>query len=41
MAPSKSKPTKTDVAGRYSEDMQHGHTIGGLTIANPFQENTA
>jgi predicted nucleic acid-binding protein len=25
----------------YSEDMQHGRTIDGLTIANPFQENTA
>jgi predicted nucleic acid-binding protein len=25
----------------YSEDMQHGRTIGGLTIANPFRENTA
>jgi predicted nucleic acid-binding protein len=25
----------------YSEDLQHGRTIGGLTIANPFQENTA
>jgi predicted nucleic acid-binding protein len=22
----------------YSEDMQHGRTIGGLTIANPFLE---
>jgi predicted nucleic acid-binding protein len=25
----------------YSEDMQHGRTIGGLAIANPFLENTA
>jgi predicted nucleic acid-binding protein len=25
----------------YSEDMQHGRTIGGLTIANPFRENAA
>jgi predicted nucleic acid-binding protein len=25
----------------YSEDMQHGHTIGGLTIVNPFRESTA
>ena len=25
----------------YSEDMQHGRTIGGLAIANPFVENTA
>ena len=25
----------------YSEDMQHGRTIGGLAIANPFRENTA
>jgi predicted nucleic acid-binding protein len=24
----------------YSEDMQHGRTIGGLAIANPFLENT-
>jgi len=24
----------------FSEDMQHGRTIGGLTIANPFRENT-
>jgi predicted nucleic acid-binding protein len=25
----------------YSEDMQHGRTIGGLAIANPFLEDTA
>jgi predicted nucleic acid-binding protein len=25
----------------YSEDMQHGHTIGGLTIVNPFRESAA
>jgi predicted nucleic acid-binding protein len=25
----------------YSEDMQHGRTIGGLAIVNPFLENTA
>ena len=25
----------------YSEDMQHGRTIGGLAIANPLLENTA
>jgi predicted nucleic acid-binding protein len=25
----------------YSEDMQHGRTIGELAIANPFVENTA
>jgi predicted nucleic acid-binding protein len=25
----------------YSEGMQHGRTIGGLAIANPFLENTA
>jgi predicted nucleic acid-binding protein len=25
----------------YSEDLQHGRTIGGLTIRNPFIENTA
>ena len=25
----------------YSEDMQHGRSIGGLVIANPFLENTA
>jgi predicted nucleic acid-binding protein len=25
----------------YSEDMQHGHIIGGLAIVNPFGENTA
>jgi predicted nucleic acid-binding protein len=25
----------------YSEDMQHGHIIGGLAIVNPFLENTA
>ena len=25
----------------YSDDMQHGRTIGGLAIANPFLENTA
>jgi predicted nucleic acid-binding protein len=25
----------------YSEDMQHGRTIGGLTIVNPFLESTA
>jgi predicted nucleic acid-binding protein len=25
----------------YSEDMQHGRTIGGLAISNPFLENTA
>ena len=24
----------------YSEDMQHGRTIGGLTIANPFLESS-
>ena len=23
----------------YSEDMQHGRTIGGLAIVNPFFEN--
>lgn len=25
----------------YSEDMQHGRSIGGLTIVNPFLENVA
>jgi predicted nucleic acid-binding protein len=25
----------------YSEDMQHGRSIGGLTIANPFLEGAA
>jgi predicted nucleic acid-binding protein len=25
----------------YREDMQHGRSIGGLAIANPFLENTA
>jgi predicted nucleic acid-binding protein len=25
----------------YSEDMQHGRSIGGLATANPFLENTA
>ncbi|MGY3620178.1 PIN domain-containing protein [Bradyrhizobium sp. USDA 10063] len=25
----------------YSEDMQHGHTIGGVVIVNPFAERTA
>jgi predicted nucleic acid-binding protein len=25
----------------YSEAMQHGRSIGGLAIANPFRENTA
>jgi predicted nucleic acid-binding protein len=25
----------------YSEDMQHGHAIGGLTIVNPFRESAA
>jgi len=24
----------------YSEDMQHGRAIGGLTIANPFLESS-
>ena len=26
---------------RYSEDMQHGRTFGGLTIVNPFLESAA
>ena len=25
----------------YSEDMQHGRSIGGLAIVNPFQESAA
>ncbi len=25
----------------YSEDMQHGRSIGGLTIVNPFRESAA
>ncbi len=25
----------------YSEDMQHGRTIGGVTIRNPFSESVA